>query len=780
MTHGLQPLQRALDGIAQRLIHPPSPTEPELLPAASPGAGGEDAANGLSRTARPTADSVAAALTKPGSADAAARTEGLRAELVRAETMLKVAHEAFAAVDIIHNGMEEIARIAVDETLTPDERVTLDAAYQALKQDIQDIVDATIVDGDRILAGGDGPNGAYVITLSATKDSEAPIQILIPSASLLDTLDGIADANLRTPDAARSAADLSEQGAKVFQLFGETVDGQRDLLQDIHTAAFGPQQSLSDFVDSFEPPTYAAHLSHLIADIVSASGDDPFAHASAPLRDIIALVSQGDEPDPIPTRTGTPLTDTIRPEALEARPAPTATNQTSLFRIDQDPRPVVALDETQDKPAAHPATSTLAAVTEKPPFAPLPDDPATDDGAAAKPLGVTTDHTAAASAASAIPTEDTGGTPSALTPPSSNPTAHPITTAVAAKAVLQTIVKGLGELTQSTALHDGLVEDPPSLPVAPLLRPATAGPLGTAQASPIVPMATQSIDAPTPPDSETELPTTDVPMDAALAAFVAAIQVPNPSETPATHRVLAEIRQTEMGKIAELDTARRASGLIQLVREPDTRLETAFAVARTIYEPPSDQASEFGLAVPLEANGFMVELKRADDMLHVADLSIQQMDRHLDYLRGLANEAASPTSRDRGALDSLFQTVKSSLLDTLAQTTEARGERILAGGDGPDGEFIIRLSAGATGGDGHEFAIPSMVLRDLSPGLSQSDIRTPDAALAAREHLSVATADTTDTRTMIGEHRTLLRHLMSLEVAHNNPRPATARSAMHF
>ena len=65
-----------------------------------------------------------------------AQTQGVRAELVRAETMLQIAQKAFAAIEIIYAGMQELAEMALDEDLTEGERATLAAAFQDLKQQI--------------------------------------------------------------------------------------------------------------------------------------------------------------------------------------------------------------------------------------------------------------------------------------------------------------------------------------------------------------------------------------------------------------------------------------------------------------------------------------------------------------------------------------------------------------------------------------------------------------------------------------------------------------------
>jgi hypothetical protein len=228
------------------------------------------------------------------------------------------------------------------------------------------------------------------------------------------------------------------------------------------------------------------------------------------------------------------------------------------------------------------------------------------------------------------------------------------------------------------------------------------------------------------------------------------------------NQVTVDVRQSEVSRIGELDVSRRSAGLIHQVRESDARLDVGLSIVRTTYEAPSDQIQD-GAAIALDPGAFMAELIRADTMLHVADVAIEQIDLHLDYLIGLAEEAASGDSRDRGALDEMYQAVKSNIIDSLAQTVEVQGENILAGGDGPRGEFVIRLSEGRTIGQEHDIAIPSMRVKDFSPDLFYSTIRTQESASAAIGHIELASADTAETRDMIAEQRTLIRQLITLE-----------------
>jgi len=55
----------------------------------------------------------------------------------------------------------------------------------------------------------------------------------------------------------------------------------------------------------------------------------------------------------------------------------------------------------------------------------------------------------------------------------------------------------------------------------------------------------------------------------------------------AKNHTAAEIRLTELSKIGELDASRRASGLIQQVRESDARLEAGLTIVkRSMKHPP--------------------------------------------------------------------------------------------------------------------------------------------------------------------------------------------------
>jgi len=100
----------------------------------------------------------------------------------------------------------------------------------------------------------------------------------------------------------------------------------------------------------------------------------------------------------------------------------------------------------------------------------------------------------------------------------------------------------------------------------------------------------------------------------------------------------------------------------------------------------------------------------------------------------------------------------------MAQTTEAQGEKILVGGDGPHGEFVIKLFEGGAAIVAHSIAIPSMRIEDLSPDLFHADIRTGYSAVAALAHVDSASADATKTRDMIAEQRSFIRQLIALEI----------------
>ena len=136
MVQGPQLAQPAIAGIAERLTIPPSPAETGLLSGAATNTRVAEAASRPARAENSAPDDVVTGFTETGNAAVIAQTQGVRAELVRAETMLQIAQKAFAAIEIIYAGMQELAEMALDEDLTEGERATLAAAFQDLKQQI--------------------------------------------------------------------------------------------------------------------------------------------------------------------------------------------------------------------------------------------------------------------------------------------------------------------------------------------------------------------------------------------------------------------------------------------------------------------------------------------------------------------------------------------------------------------------------------------------------------------------------------------------------------------
>jgi hypothetical protein len=224
-----------------------------------------------------------------------------------------------------------------------------------------------------------------------------------------------------------------------------------------------------------------------------------------------------------------------------------------------------------------------------------------------------------------------------------------------------------------------------------------------------------------------------------------------------------DVRLPESARTVDLDPIRRAAGATQQTRDADVRLDAGLVAARPAGEESADSVAGFGASIPVEPGGFLAELVRADSMLHIADQSIEQIDLNLDYMHELTEEAASGLGRDPAVLDDLFQVVKADVIDSLAQTTEAQGEKILAGGTGPDGDYVIRM----TGGDAPEIAIPSMRLGDLAPDLTQAGIRTRDAAIVAMPLVDFASDDALQAREEIAEQRALLRQMISREITRN-------------
>ncbi|MDA1324695.1 MAG: hypothetical protein O3C34_08105 [Proteobacteria bacterium] len=791
MVQGPQPAQPAGIGSAQRLTKPPVPVERE-----SPSAVGDDAriavaASGSARTeksttGKSTSEDVVAAATETGKAGAIARNQEQRAELGRAETMLQIALEAYEAIGTVYGGLQALAELAGNENLTDEERATLNAAFQNLKQDIGIIVESTFFDGDNIFNGGIGPDGETVIGLSAVRPSGASSDRRIPPSPMLEKRDGFKELHLLTVASAGVARADTENAAEIVRSLGDSIALRQDGLRRIQASEIEPDRIPGDNAAPFGVAEHARNLSLSVADNILVGGAVPFQDKADRMRHILELANGGRPPE----TAVTPKTPVL---ALALKTAVLLTQQSGA-----EVRGLTnALLQGGE---ARPIAETLLKTT---------DMASNTTGLASNTTGSAPKATDMVSTVMVDPAETASKVPAAQTDYHAPSDGGPVIIQ-AENIQAEGQENGAGK---EVAIPSMLVSDPSPGMAGPTMATPSAGPAAPVTMEAGVPEAVRNPGRSFERDSAVHLPATtkmpveagvgniaapyhkgavtpvgggapeassvtpllsDVPMDRLIAV---ALEINHPRTQANT-----EIRQTELPKIAELDSARRASGLVHQVRDADPRLDVGFAIVKTVYEAPSDRIQAYGGSIPIEQGGLMAELVRADNILHVADLAIEQIDLHLDYLRGLAEEAGTGASRNRVALDEIFQAVKSNIIDGLAQTTEAQGEKILAGGggpaNGPDGEFVIRLSVGGAAGEAHDIAIPSMRVKDLSPDLADAHIRTRDRAIEAVEHIEIASENTAQTRDMIAEERILIRRLISTEITQQASRSPLARSAL--
>ena len=160
----------------------------------------------------------------------------------RAETMLQIALEAYEAIGTAYGGLQALAELAGNENLTDDERATLDAAFQNLKQDIGIIVEPTLFDGDNIFNGGIGPDGETVISLSAVRPSGASSDMLIPPSAVLEKLDGVKDSHLLSAVSAGAAREDTENVAQIVRSLGDSIALQQDGLRRTQASEIEPRK----------------------------------------------------------------------------------------------------------------------------------------------------------------------------------------------------------------------------------------------------------------------------------------------------------------------------------------------------------------------------------------------------------------------------------------------------------------------------------------------------------------------------------------------------------
>lgn len=754
MIQGPLQVQGVAPDIAHRLIDPPSSSKIELLSTAARNARSVEAADGLSRAERSGAADVATVFTRTSSPEAITQleTEGLRSELVRAETILQIAQEAFTAIEVIYGGMQELVRIALDEGLTKNQRIVLNDAFQELKQDITDIIDATVFDGEHLFKGGEGPDGEFVIRLSAVGVSGAPLELLIPPGSVVQRIEGFENSNLLKVEAAQVEFDGADKAMDVIRLQGDLIALHRDTLQTIFSAEVDPNQSLTDYVESFESPKYVEGLSHLIADIVLAGDKVPFEDSADRLRDILARA------------------DFSNPSSPHTQP----NERSAGMSVNRERYGFLSELDSANTVLDHAQRSLSAMGTQLDNMRRLAQDILTgnnDDFAAEGQGGMLEEKRASfqilkgqLDAAHDFSASGTGDKTAIGNVGPDGEYVIQFSQAVNGGSVHEIVIPSLRTADLLPNLDDASISSPDdALAFIRLIdRATTRGGAIYDTASSVenainmIQTERTVIDQSAPPE----------PVPPNLLDDTAAVLMQQLAIDVHRDQARAQVLDTEVPKLRELDSAGRMAALtpqsldVDLIREPGASLRSA------IYEAPFEHLMGQGTVNAVEPSGFMAELLRADSVLHIAGLSVEQIDLHMDYLRGLAEEASSASSRSRLALDEVFQVVKSNIIDTLAQTAESQGERILSGGDGPDGEYVLRLSEGIKGGQSLEIAIPSMRVKDLSTDLFYADIRTPEAAVAANHAVEFASDEIAKIRDMIGEQRTLVQQLLHVERAH--------------
>ncbi len=683
--------------------------------------------------------------TDPGSAkvETVARSRNLRAELVRTETVLQIAEEAYAAIEAAYNGIGELAGLSKTGDLTPNERATLDAAIELLRRHIGDTVNAAEFEGEPILRGGDGPDGAHLVARFFTEGIAGfadPFDILIPAFELHFHADAPPPDEPPAEDIALPSPAPANPPTAFFARVADTIASQRATLQQIYAVEVDPAQTLSQQIEPTASLANARALSRSISAIVLTATAVPFQTNAEKMRGILNHASQG------------------APPVFSSMATAASTRETAnLIFATVGPTPI--RHATDNAPGPTPTGSEGDTVTQA------------DTGVffgSAQP-------TANAAPRDAIPgkIEPAPITLLAETDTTAQPTTLPLDRGlphispsveppgpVAAPVALAAIVPDAPELALSTTPYAGgsiraVPIAPPPSPVPSVLVTTTSVNAGNpVQATPV------RRDAPERETSE------GTPGD----VFVAAAEDP----FQLRHQSTSDSRLPEAMRAVENDAARRAPGAVQPSRDADLRLDAGLAAARPGADHTTGLVDGFGPSLPAEPGSFLAELVRADTMLHTADQAIEQIDLHVDFLRDLAEESVSDTSRNRLSLDDIFQAVKSDIIDGLAQATEAQGEKILGGGNGPDGAYVIGLNGDAAVADLPDLAVPSMRLDRLAPALVADRIGTPAEAAAALGRIESASDDILQIRDTIADQRSLLRHLISQEIARSGGRQTIA------
>lgn len=230
---------------------------------------------------------------KTDHASAVARTRGLIGEMVRADAALQVADAAYREIGETLVEMRGVAEQATDEALSTQDRALLNHAFQELKASIDRTAEETEFDGEKILLGGDGPDGEFVIHLSKGGEGGEGVDITIPSATVKSIAPGLVDANLLTKKAADEAVKITDGAIEEVARRREHIAQQRGFLQQMMATERQQNALLSGISGNPGSSTLAAQIASSVSSIVAGNGDVPLADSAERLR---AILDAGSRP----------------------------------------------------------------------------------------------------------------------------------------------------------------------------------------------------------------------------------------------------------------------------------------------------------------------------------------------------------------------------------------------------------------------------------------------------------------------------------------------------
>lgn len=161
--------------------------------------------------------SVVDKLDVPTRAGSAGRTSALSVELsvqtkalAEAIALLQTVDAALVEMDKKLGEMTELAEEAAKPGHSKYERAILNVAFQKLKGDVDGIADSVTFNGEQILKGGDGPDGALTREFGA---GENAFTVTVPPATLADLSADLVSADISTLEGAVTALDNLQEAA---------------------------------------------------------------------------------------------------------------------------------------------------------------------------------------------------------------------------------------------------------------------------------------------------------------------------------------------------------------------------------------------------------------------------------------------------------------------------------------------------------------------------------------------------------------------------------------